>query len=212
METTRDLCISNDEAAAAQALELTDEFIKQQGLEGRKAMHLRLLAEETIGMVRAMTGDFEAIFRLEHADGEYKVRLTANTRMSREKKDSLLSVSTSGKNASVRGLMGKVGEIIENGLLDYNDVMKLQQKFGNGYLDYAAMGFGVPGELSVNNPQFVWSLSNYKSKLEDAAGNDDVAKEAWDELEESIVASLADDVTVGVKKDRVDMTIRARLD
>ena len=34
--------------------------------------------------------------------------------------------------------------------------------------------------------------------------------EAWDELERSIVASLAKDVTIGIKNNLVDMTITAR--
>ena len=36
-------------------------------------------------------------------------------------------------------------------------------------------------------------------------------EEARDELEKSIVASIADEVTVGVKKDKVDMTIILKL-
>ena len=37
--------------------------------------------------------------------------------------------------------------------------------------------------------------------------NGEFGKEAWDELEKSIVASLARDVIVGIKKDSVTMTI-----
>ena len=55
----------------------------------------------------------------------------------------------------------------------------------------------------------IWSLNNYREGLEQADDSDAPVKEAWDELEKSIVASIAKDVVVGVKKDRVEMTIIA---
>ncbi|MCR5357536.1 MAG: hypothetical protein K6E63_09075 [Lachnospiraceae bacterium] len=210
MEKTREIHISNDEATTATALKLTDEFIEKLGLEGKKAIRFRLISEETIGMVRAMTGDFEALFWLENDGDAYRVKLIAKTEMDIDKKDSLIAASTSKKNAAVKGIMGKIGEIIENGLLNYDDVAKLQQEYGSGYLDYASMGFNLSAEYVSSGAPLMWSLSNYREQLEDAVATNAPAREAWDELEESIVASIAEDITVGVKKDRVDMTITAR--
>ena len=52
-----------------------------------------------------------------------------------------------------------------------------------------------------------WSLYEYRNALSDSIDTSESAKEAWDELEKSIVASVAKDVIVGVKGDRVDMTV-----
>jgi hypothetical protein len=208
MEKSTELYLKNTESSAAEALKMVDDYINARDMEKKKALHLRLLAEETIGMVRAMAGDFKALFWLEEDDGEYRVRLTAKTEMDKGKKQDLLSVSKSGKNASAKGFMGKIGEIIENGLLHYSEVMKLQQEYGGGYVDYALIGCDVP-EAPVMGEPIVWSLNNYKEGLEQADDSDAPAKEAWDELEKSIVASIAKDVVVGVKKDRVEMTIIA---
>ena len=57
------------------------------------------------------------------------------------------------------------------------------------------------------NP-ITWSLNSYREALSDAE-NEEPAQEAWDEIEKSIVASLAKDVIVGIKKDLVEMTIVA---
>ncbi len=211
MKKTNEIYINNNEARTAEALKVTDEFISELGLEGKKALHYRLIAEETIGMVRAMTGEFTAIFWLEQESDEYRVKLIAKTDMDLDKKESLIAASTSGKNAAAKGLMGKIGEIIENGLLSFDDVAKLQQEYGSGYLDYASMGFNLSSEYVPTGMPLVWSLSSYKEQLENEADTNAPAKEAWDELEESIVACLAEDITVGVKKDRVDMTITAKL-
>ena len=210
MDKTREIHVSNDEKTTAAALKLADDFIEQLGLTGKPAIRFRLIAEETLGMVRAMTGDFDALFWLENEDDKYRVKLIATTKMDMDKKESLIAASTSGKNAAVKGVMGKIGEIIENGLLNYEDVAKLQQEYGTGYLDYAAMGFNVSAEYMTAGAPLVWSLNNYREQLENVVETDDPAKAAWDELEESIVASIAEDITVGVKKDRVDMTITAK--
>ena len=210
MNKSAEMYVNNTEENASAALKKIDEFLVHQDIDRKKTIHLRLLAEETIGMVKAMTSDFMALMWVEEEDGVYRIRLTVKTDIDKEKKSELLSVATSGKNAAARGFMGKIGEIIENGLLSYDNVMKLQQEYGSGYTDYVGMGMCVPGEIQMAGDPLVWSLSKYRSSLGEEAGGEDPAGAAWDELEKSIVASLAQDVAVGVRKDRVDMVITAK--
>ena len=202
-DKTSELNIINEEESLAEALDLADGYIKRQGLEKKRALHLRLLVEETIGMIGAMTGDFNALFWIEHEKDEYRVRLSATTNMNKAKKEELLSVSKSGKNAAVKGFMSKISDMIDNGLLYYNDVMMLQQQYSGGYI----MGYGMMTETPVMGEPFMWSLQEYRQALQNADTAKEEIKEASDELERSIVASIAKDVIVGVKNDTVDMTI-----
>ena len=126
--------------------------------------------------------------------------------MDYNKKEGLLEMASRKGNTLAKGFMGKISDIIENGFLNYDNIMKLQQQYGGGYVDYAALG-GSPSERDF----FSWSLEQYKGALQDVMESDDAAGSAWDELEKSIVARLADDVTVGVKKDEVDMNICVKL-
>lgn len=201
MIRTEELYIDNTDEKASEAIAVIDDFNKSLNLERKKALHLRLLAEETIGMVRAMTGDFEAYFWLEKDGEEFRVKLNVKTDMDREKKEELLSLSTSGENVAAKGFMGRIREIIENSLLDFDSALKQQQKYGgnNGY-NYVGMG---TIENGTNTP-ILWSLNSYKESLKDNTADGD-----WDELERSIVASLAKEVTVGIKNNLVDMTIVA---
>lgn len=209
MKEMKEILVDNTEAKTAEALAMADEFIGRQGLDRKKEIHLRLLAEEALGMMKAMTGEFQAKFQMEADDGEYRIKLAVETNMSLDKKNDLLSVSKSGKNAAVKGFMSKLGEIIENSLLNFDEVMELQQEYGGGRVDYAFMGMGMPGEIpmeiAIERQAFTWSLRNYREGLEEA--DHKPAREAWDELEKSIVANIAKDVIVGVKKNHVDMTI-----
>lgn len=203
MTKSDQLYIDSTEEKASAAIAVVDEFLSLQNLDRKKAIHLRLLAEEAVGMVKAMTGDFEALFWMEQEDGEYKVKLTVKTDMDREKKEELLSLSTSGDNTAAKGVMGKIREIIENSLLDLDSALRQQSKFG-GNNGYTYVGMGMLEDAPV------WSLNSYREALEDKSDKDDTDDEAWDELERSIVASLAKDVTIGIKNNLVDMTITAR--
>lgn len=203
MTKSDQLYIDSTEEKASAAIAVVDEFLSLQNLDRKKAIHLRLLAEEAVGMVKAMTGDFEALFWMEQEDGEYKVKLTVKTDMDREKKEELLSLSTSGDNTAAKGIMGKIREIIENSLLDLDSALRQQSKFG-GNNGYTYVGMGMLEDAPV------WSLNSYREALEDKSDKDDTDDEAWDELERSIVASLAKDVTIGIKNNLVDMTITAR--
>ena len=203
MTKSDQLYIDSTEEKASAAIAVVDEFLSLQNLDRKKAIHLRLLAEEAVGMVKAMTGDFEALFWMEQEDGEYKVKLTVKTDMDREKKEELLSLSTSGDNTAAKGIMGKIREIIENSLLDLDSALRQQSQYG-GNNGYTYVGMGMLEDAPV------WSFNSYREALEDKSDKDDTDDEAWDELERSIVASLAKDVTIGIKNNLVDMTITAR--
>jgi len=209
MSKTEVLRISSSEDKTSEVVSLADSFIVQEGYSGKEAIHLRLLAEETVGMVKALTGFYIADFWMEQENGSCKVCLQARTNMDKEKKSEILALSSSGKNASAKGFMGKIGEIIENGLLNFDGIMKMHQDYGTGYIDYIGMGVGVPNEYPGVMESMVWSLSDYKTSLGNSSDLKEHAKDAWDELEKSIVASIAKDVIVGVKKDIVDLTIIA---
>ncbi len=212
MVKMNEIYISNREDNYAEVLEKADEFFGEQGVDHKSAIRLRLVVEETIGMIRAMAGEFNAKFWIERDDDEFRLMLMGKTNMDKGKKSDLLSVSSTGANASARGFMGKIGEIIENGLLSYDDVMKLEQKYVGGSVNYAMAGFGMPEEVPMMGDALTWSLGKYRDSIAPVAREKESAEaEAWDELEKSIVASIAEDVMVGIKKDRVDMMISVKI-
>ena len=51
------------------------------------------------------------------------------------------------------------------------------------------------------NYPYMWTLENYKNNTKKEK------EEAWDELEKSVIASVADDIVVGVKGKRADIII-----
>jgi hypothetical protein len=115
--------------------------------------------------------------------------------LSVEKKEQLISVSASKKNAAASGFMGKIRDIAENMLL-FSDEPSRNRLFENEYL----YGYDA-ADIHYN---YAWSLDNYveQQRREKNPENE------WDQLEKSIVAKLADDVIVGVRGKKVEIIIK----
>ena len=203
---TEQIFISSNDVRYDEVMQMTENFTSKMNLDGKEALRIRLLVEETLGMVKVMTDEFIAYINLEANDGQAKIILDVKTEMDADKKMELLSVSRSGKNSAVKGFMGKIGEIIENGMLNFSTIANLQDRYGSVVVPYADMGV-ESGVENAMDAAFVWSLNQYKNSLADDANADNQYEDAWDELEKSIVAKIADDVIVGIKKDRATLTI-----
>ena len=207
MQTDK-ILIRSDGAGTAQALEECDRFAAYARLDRRSALHMRLLAEETLGMVRGIVGSFQAFFWLESVKKKdrqlCRVCVKADAEVNYETREELLKVSTSGRNSAAVGFMGKIRELFELGIQGYNEASRYQTQQGYGMADYAAMGMIEQG---VATDAFYWSMDLYKDQISGQKQESEAADEAWDELEKSIVARIADEVRVGIRNGQVELVI-----
>ncbi|MBO6128107.1 MAG: hypothetical protein J6P79_04310 [Pseudobutyrivibrio sp.] len=202
--------LNSEESILAAAYKKVDNCVESVNLSGKDKLRVKLLLEETIGMFEEMTGEFTALMWIEKYDGQCAIRLVGNTKIDADKKYDLLSMSTTGENALVHGFMGKVKDIIQTGILNYESVMKLKQEYNGISVNYAGLGVYSDVGMATNPTAFsgmMWSMIDYKNELEHGKADNVGMMAAWDELEKSIVASVADDVIVGVKDNKVQMTI-----
>ena len=181
-----------DQAAAVRQAEKVAAF---KELSGKSALHLRLLTEETMSMMRSITGQMDGEFWIEDVDGVFELHLRVETLMDEEKRKQLISVSRSGVNEATRGLMGKLRAFFEP-------------------VDGMPMFFSspTPGAAAQMHGNMVWSMNDYRNQLAlYRAQHREGAQEAWDELEKSVVAHVADDIKVSIRGRIVEMTIIKRL-
>ena len=98
------------------------------------------------------------------------------------------------KNSAVVGIVGKIRDSIENFLLDEVrmealTLSTLSLELGTGYSEGA-------------DYTYLWRLEEYRNSVKQGE-----QVEKWDELEKSVIASVADDVIVGVKKKQANIII-----
>ena len=173
------------------ALEQAEKVAAYKGLSPKNTIHLRLLTEEMMGMMRSITGETEGKFWIEDEDDVYQLHLLVEVRLDYEKREKLIAASTSGVNEAAKGLMGKIRTFFD-----------VSEDVG------VSSAFFMPGGLEMTHDSIGWSMLDYRAALEErVASRDKSAEEAWDELENSVVSHVADDIKVNVKGRRAELII-----
>ena len=190
--------IENGTKDLAAILKESEKVAAYNDLTHKQAMQLRLLCEEIDGMLPNIIGDFDGELWIEFEDGVCRVNVSLRfEEFTAEKKGELVNLAKNKKNAAAVGLVGRIRSMIEDAFLG----------------DVAAFGYKIPATNSSweAEPQYrigysyVWDLEQYRDDVKTEAKT-----EEWDELEKSVIASVADDVIVGVKGRCADIIIVKR--
>ena len=188
------IVISSNGSKIDFALTETEKVALYKELTHKATLHLRLLAEEMMSMVGSITGDVEGKFWIETDKDVYQLHLQVETDIDAKQRKQLVSAASSGKNEAHRGIMGKIRSFFEPD--DDLPVFYIT--------DMPPMGEAI-GESA-------WSMRSYREQVERYLQEERKgAAEAWDELEKSVVAHVADDVKVSIKSRTVEMTIIKKL-
>ncbi|MCR5109167.1 MAG: hypothetical protein K6B28_13515 [Lachnospiraceae bacterium] len=187
-----------------EVLEEAEKFAKDIGLSERESRRLRLMVEDTMSMIEAVTGEIDLHLSFIERDAGYMIHLETDTFMNLQKREELLSLSKSGKNESAVGIMGKIREAFEMTFLMPN--LLAGQEWATAASP--AMLMGMPGDIGTGGASdyintVYWSLSKYRSSIDTDLTDEEVKEAAWDELEKSIIGNLADDVKVGISDNHV---------
>ncbi len=194
------ITVSSRGSQISEALGQADKVAVYKNLNGKDALHLRLLTEEMMGMIRSITGQPEGLFWIEENDGEYQLHLQVMTRLTGEKREKLLSASRTGKNESAKGLMGRLRDFFA--WSSDEDV----QSFSSPLFMMDMMEHSTMPALD-----WEWSMRRYENALSARMQSDAAALEAWDELEKSVVTHVADDVKVFIRGGIVELVILKKL-
>ena len=179
-----DICkITGDKESLKAILQETEKAAAYNKLDQKSSNQLRLMAEELISMLPELLEYAEGDFWIEAQNNKYKLRtsLVPTKAMSSDKREKLLSISTTGKNDAGKGILGKILVAAQLMMIDYAQVSATS---GNFY------------EMGRS-----WSLDTYRSYAGKEKG------QAWDELEKSIIASISDDVVVRIHEKKVEIII-----
>ena len=181
------------------ALDQVEKVAAYKNLPRKNVLHLLLLTEETMGMMRSITGEPAGKFWIEDDEnGGYTLHLRVVTRMDSEKREQLLEASTSGRNESARGLMGRLRDFFDRTADE--DIASMDNPLMMSEMMYDSSG--------MRTMDWEWSMLRYEQALSRRVAEDDeAARQAWDELEKSVVAHVADDVKVSIRGSVVEMTI-----
>ena len=181
------------------ALSQAEKVAAYKGMSVKDTLHLRLLTEEMMCMMRSLTGETEGLFWIEDENDVYQLHLKVETIMDSEKRDQLLSVSSSGRNSSARGIMGRIRDFFDRGAdADLASPLLMPSMYDHN--------------SSTVILDWEWSMREYETMLSNQKNDSDPRiREAWDELEKSVVNHVADDIKVFIRGRLVEMVITKKM-
>ncbi len=190
------MVIGTNQDFTKKALDFTEQYA---GNLPRKAhLRIRLVAEELMNLFRSITGEMEAEYWIENESNIFTLHLDTKTIMFAKKRQELMELSSTKENAAAKGVIGKIREAFELALLpeDEREAMLSRYSF-----------FGFTSADSMNStPEDVWKMSDYIAEV-NKSDDTEFVQEAKDELEKSIIANLAKDVTISIRGDKVSMAV-----
>ncbi|MCR4740433.1 MAG: hypothetical protein K5886_09290 [Lachnospiraceae bacterium] len=205
MIKSRELSIVSNGNDIDEVLNEAEEFAVTTGMSAKQSRRLRLLTEDTLCMLKTITGEIEVKLSFIEKENDVIIHLETETMMNMVKRENIIAISKSGRNESAKGITGKIREAFELAFMmpssGINDELIACSS--------PAIAMGMPGDIAATDFMNVvyWSLNNYRDSVEAGLHNDPDMNEAWDEIERSVVGSLADDVRVGVRNDHVALDV-----
>ena len=193
---TDKLWISDTVRRNSDVNEILREFAEENRIEGKDFNHLCLLAEETLGMVSQMLNVYDGQLWLEGTAAGYEIILEADVHENHDGK---------GMPATApEGFMAKVA-VMMNCSYMFESIAEMPEDLAGMLPDY--MSYGIREEKETQAWAGRWSLSAYRDNLRKRLEENPKAEPALDELEKSIVAHLADEVTIGIHGHRIRLAI-----
>ena len=187
--------IENGTRDLAVILKESEKVAAYAGLDHKQSLQLRLLCEEVDGMLPNIIGDFDGTLFIDYDGGVCRVNVTIKIpELNAQNKEELIEIAKDKKNSAAVGIVGKIRDTIENFLL--------ADAAADSFYESSAIFYPSTAYSEGVDYSYLWSLEQYKATVK----QDEESKE-WDELEKSVIASVADDVIVGVKGSQADIVI-----
>ncbi len=184
------MIVSGDEKQIEAMLSEVDKVAVYKNLSPKGALQLRLLAEEMMGLIRTITGKKEGEFWIEDSNGLFELHLKVRTLMDEIRREQMLSVSSTGENEATKSFLGWLSSFFE-------------PTAGVPTFHTAPMGAAPQMYGSLD-----WSMEDYRAQLQEyREQNKEGSIEAWDQLEKSVLAHVADDVKVSIRGRVVELII-----
>ena len=110
------IVIDNAGKGFENAVAETRKVAQYQGLTGKDVLHLELMTEEMLSLVRSVTGEMQASFWIETEGTQFDLHLTTKTVMDKEKRYLLISSASSRKNEAAKTFLGYLRNALEEAM------------------------------------------------------------------------------------------------
>lgn len=115
------IMIDNQGKGFSDAVKETQRVARYAGLNREDTLHMQLLTEEMLSLVRNVTGEMNASFWLESDKGIYSLHVTTSTVLDSQKREELIRSTTSRKNEAAKSFLGMLRDAFEQAMASDRD-------------------------------------------------------------------------------------------
>jgi len=126
--------IDNQGNGFQEAIDEVKKLATCQNLNVEEALQLEHITEETLSLIRSVTGEVQASFWGEVEDKAFCLHVTTKTSMDKEKRYHLISSTSSRKNEITNTFLGKLRNAIEEAMAV--DVVRQYDNPEEGFTEY----------------------------------------------------------------------------
>ena len=199
---TDKITIDNSGQGFSEVLKTAEQLAVDKGLDQKQQSDIRLLAEETMELVRNISDEFRAEVQVTIDDRQFEMRLYSEASMDSERRDHLHEI-VYGKDET-REVSGKIKAVLES---RYYDESGENEEF----LDQMGVQKIEAAEINDGNDsdeeEYIWSLQNYGFKTFDNHESSLESETDWAEIGRSIIANLADDFRIYIFRDHRELIV-----
>lgn len=199
--------IDNQGTGFSEALEEAERLAGQNGIEGKQKAQIRLLAEETMEMVRNLSDEFEAELSMTIENGQFELKMYSSARMDSEKRERLQEIVS--KERDTREVSGKIRAILESRY--YDETESSEKLFEEMGIQRVEAGDLEEGKDDPGEEEYVWSLQNYGFVTFDRQESIWDSDTEWAEIGRSIIANLSDDLRIYIFRDHQEIIVTKQL-
>ncbi len=175
------LYVNNNVRRVYDSAETVHEYATREKLSEKQERCVSLLVEETVGMISGMVGDFEGEFWLQGDVSSCEIYL-----------ESKVAPVVPGEDLP-EGFMASIGQLLRCSFL-FDSREAVPEAFQDAVPAYMKKGLHRDEQLMMGK----WSMTECRRELRGSADDLLEDRKALDMLEMSVVANLADEVTVGI--------------
>ncbi len=109
--------IDNQGYGFQDALTQTEKSAVFRDLGQKESLQLQLCTEEMLSLARSVTGEMKADFWLESEGKQFRLHLSTETVMDKEKRNNLIASAHSRKNEAANSFLGKLRDAFETAMV-----------------------------------------------------------------------------------------------
>lgn len=184
-----------------------ERLAAQSGIAEKQQAQIRLLAEETMEMVRNLNDEFEADLSMTIENGQFELKMYSESRMDSEKRARLQEIVS--KDRHTMEVSGKIRAILESRY--YDETESSEKLFNEMGIQRIEAGDIEDRTGSPEEQEYVWSLQNYGFVTFDKQESIWDSDTDWAEIGRSIIANLSDDLRIFIFRDHQELIVTKQL-